>query len=1017
MSKPYKRRMTLIAAAIAAVAFAGHAAYNQPASTLRRAVEALSWSSPHGADRSHRQEARGALTAPVSSRAMPGQADANVAVARTRDLETLFYGGHTQKRPRDAAQRMPRQPVDGRLADSGFDPHNPLMNPLNRPSMKARQALEIAARSDRLSGRKMSARMQAALACDPAAFGSLSGAALVSAVKAADQTCLNQLYSFVGTSSAYPTFREAQMATVANALRTSAQSYNGTNADSTLQLVMFLRAGYYVHYYDANVGAYGTTLKTAIRGALDAVSANGAFFNTVNDVNGETLSEAVVLIDSSEENARYVGMVKRILDGYNSSYNAYYWMKSAVNSVYTVTWRGHQNSEFQTLVQSDPSIVDTLYNFANRNWSLLGTSNDYLVSNAAREAGRFLQYTGATKSLATSRAKALADRSAITGTTAPVWIGVADMVDYYDKANCSYYNMCDVQNRVKAAVLPIRHVCSATLTLVAQAMTSSELSTACATVAGEESYFHQQLATGGVPVANDKNTALEMVVFNSSKDYGTYAGVIYGIDTNNGGMYLEGDPSVTGNQARFIAYEAEWMLPKFEIWNLTHEYVHYLDGRFDMYGDFGASISQKTVWWIEGMAEYISYSYRNLAYDSAISEAATGRYALSTIYQNDYGSGQTRVYNWGYLASRFMFEKRRSQVTSILGYFRPGNYTGYASYMTGLGTSNDTAFAAWLPCVGNPSAPGCGGPANQLPVAGFNSSVNGLTVAFTDTSTDADGSIAARNWNFGDGTTSTQANPSKTYAAAGTYTVSLTVTDNVGGQNTVSKSVTVTSTPPPTGGVLSNGVPKSGLAAAQGQSLQFTLDVPAGATNLKFAMSGGTGDADLYVRFGAAPTTTTYDCRPWLGGNNETCTIATAQAGRYYVMVNAYSAFSAVSLTGSYTTGSTPTFPECTDSNTSVLGKNCKRSNRSVGQGGLDYMYIFIPAGTPQLKITTSGGTGNADLYFNPSNWATSTAYTQASRNAGNGETITVVNPPSGYLYISLHGVTAASGVSVVTQY
>jgi len=87
------------------------------------------------------------------------------------------------------------------------------------------------------------------------------------------------------------------------------------------------------------------------------------------------------------------------------------------------------------------------------------------------------------------------------------------------------------------------------------------------------------------------------------------------------------------------------------------------------------------------------------------------------------------------------------------------------------------------------------GGANQPPVASFSRSISGLTVTFTDTSTDSDGTIASRSWNFGDGTTSTAANPSKTYAAAGTYTVALTVTDNSGASNTTSQQVTVGSGP------------------------------------------------------------------------------------------------------------------------------------------------------------------------------------------------------------------------------
>ncbi|MBI3711627.1 MAG: PKD domain-containing protein [Burkholderiales bacterium] len=81
--------------------------------------------------------------------------------------------------------------------------------------------------------------------------------------------------------------------------------------------------------------------------------------------------------------------------------------------------------------------------------------------------------------------------------------------------------------------------------------------------------------------------------------------------------------------------------------------------------------------------------------------------------------------------------------------------------------------------------------ANQAPVANFTSSISGLTVSFTDSSTDADGSIASRAWNFGDASTSTLQNPSHTYAAAGTYTVALTATDNGGATNSINKSVTV----------------------------------------------------------------------------------------------------------------------------------------------------------------------------------------------------------------------------------
>ena len=195
-----------------------------------------------------------------------------------------------------------------------------------------------------------------------------------------------------------------------------------------------------------------------------------------------------------------------------------------------------------------------------------------------------------------------------------------------------------------------------------------------------------------------------------------------------------------------------------------------------------------------------------------------------------------------------------------------------------------------------------GGGGNAAPVANFNSSVNGLTASFTDTSTDSDGSIVARSWNFGDGATSTATNPGRTYAAAGTYNVSLTVTDDDGATHARTAPVTVTN-PPSGGGVLTNGVARTGLSGAAGSSQYFTLSVPAGATGLRFVTSGGTGDLDLYARFGAQPTTTVNDCKSAGSSNTETCSITTAQAGTYHVLVRGYSAYSGASLTGSYGAG------------------------------------------------------------------------------------------------------------------
>ncbi|WP_152829053.1 MULTISPECIES: M4 family metallopeptidase [Shewanella] len=105
--------------------------------------------------------------------------------------------------------------------------------------------------------------------------------------------------------------------------------------------------------------------------------------------------------------------------------------------------------------------------------------------------------------------------------------------------------------------------------------------------------------------------------------------------------------------------------------------------------------------------------------------------------------------------------------------------------------------------------------------------------------------------------------------------------------------------PEPTPEILTNGTSVQVLGNT-GNKAYYTLEVGAQVTDLSFVITGGTGDADLYVKFGEVPSSDNYDCRPYESGNEETCSIDSAQEGTYWVMLHAWEAFDGVSLTGSY---------------------------------------------------------------------------------------------------------------------
>lgn len=542
-----------------------------------------------------------------------------------------------------------------------------------------------------------------AAGCDLGVFANSTGAALVDAVKAAQVVeCLYGLYDLSG-SAAGATFSEAKMVAVANAFASEAASYPGNNDTKVLQLVTFLRAGYYVQYvYPSDVGAYGASLQSAVRSALTAFFAHPNSL-AANNSNGNILYEVMILIDSADEAVSQFGVLSTLLNAYDvPTWGVHGYLRSAMNRVANILYAERDNPQFRTLVKNGQLAQDIAGFIARTHADAIGRNNEYLLVNMGGELARLLAYAGEFPFDLRATVKTTLDRFTLGGYGSAIYVRMADMILYYDRPNCSYFGVCTFREELAAIVLPNTHQCSPTLRLRHQALTAEQVESVCAQVGEEEGFFHDKVGTGRVPVADDHNDVLEMVVFNSSTEYEMNSGILFGNSVNNGGIYLEGNPATPGNQARFIAYRAEW-LAQFEVWNLLHEYVHYLDGRFNMYGSFGVypqSTPYSSVWYIEGVAEYISLEFRGLVSSGALAEAANpGLYKLSDLFNNVYGQSTARIYYWGYLANRFLFEEDRRAVRDLQQRFRAGNYTpGYRNWLDLRRTAYDSTFRDWVAC-------------------------------------------------------------------------------------------------------------------------------------------------------------------------------------------------------------------------------------------------------------------------------------------------------------------------------
>ena len=149
--------------------------------------------------------------------------------------------------------------------------------------------------------------------------------------------------------------------------------------------------------------------------------------------------------------------------------------------------------------------------------------------------------------------------------------------------------------------------------------------------------------------------------------------------------------------------------------------------------------------------------------------------------------------------------------------------------------------------------------------------------------------------------------------------------------------------------VLTNGVAKTGLSGSTGSWQHFKIAVPTGQTKLDIVMSGGTGDADMYVKRGSQPTSSSYDYRPYLNGNNETVSVTNPASGDWYISIYAYSSYASVSLKATYTAAAT-----CTTVTGSLSG---------TGASYYTTQYASSVSGAHTGKLTGPSG-ADFDLYL-----------------------------------------------------
>jgi len=159
----------------------------------------------------------------------------------------------------------------------------------------------------------------------------------------------------------------------------------------------------------------------------------------------------------------------------------------------------------------------------------------------------------------------------------------------------------------------------------------------------------------------------------------------------------------------------------------------------------------------------------------------------------------------------------------------------------------------------------------------------------------------------------------------------------------------------PMANALENNVALENLSGNRGDQISQVIAVPDGADRLSISISGGSGDADLYVRYGSAPTLRQFHCRPYRNGNREACVARTPPAGTYYIMLVGYADFPAPAPAPAPA-------PDSTLTSTQQLLLNAHNAARSQGRNCGSEFFPAAPPLTWNSQLTQAASVHSNDM-------------------------------------------------------
>ena len=438
--------------------------------------------------------------------------------------------------------------------------------------------------------------------CSSADFAAATGAAFVELVATSTDDCLDELWSFDGDVEV--AIAPGNVVLIASAIESEALDLLG-NSERLRRMSYFYQIAFYHEFYQASVTYDAPTFSAAVQ-AMVTIGQQPELITVDPPVS--LLSQWLVSIDSTNASVMVIDQIQAVLERYTSDLaheDDYQERLMAYRCLFTLSRQiGNENnsggisSPWYSAIP--PGLIAVVATMA---LDLTYTSDsEYVVLNAIWVMSRFGFLEPTTRDTAHDILTQAYNNH--VQYSAPWLRVVTDLESQFDGLlyGGGALDLDQIRAEVMAMALPNQFLFDQGRLKFMTAIDLDAANELYDAIQEVESQFFRKCGALE-PVPGDDHEALTLVIYGSPQEYQTYQPFLYGLSTNNGGIFIEG----WGTLFTYDRTPAQSIYTLEEL--LRHEYTHYLDSRYLITGSFGESGTlyegNRLVWYNEGLAEYL----------------------------------------------------------------------------------------------------------------------------------------------------------------------------------------------------------------------------------------------------------------------------------------------------------------------------------------------------------------------------------------------------------------------------